>query len=354
MSSLPPPPPVDLLGHLVDTVDDAVERPSGSWCTLGYVTPHTRRTTARRRRRRRAGPARSRRRVATDHRTVNHHRSTRRESCSALQGDRRLAGEALHCSDVHARGHVSDPSHGRPAAAGGVPPLCVVSDGRAAPSVEAMTDLTGKTIAFLVANEGIEQVELTEPWEAVEDAGGQPVLVAPEAGEVQAFNHLDKADTFPVDRTVADADLADYDGLVLPGGVANPDRCAPTTMPSPSSGVRRRRQAGRRHLPRPVDAGRGRRRPRPHRSRRGRACRPTCATPAPTWVDEEVVVDRATSSPAASPTTSPRSTRRSCPRSPAETASGTVRTVGVEEEFLLLDPESGPRRPSRRRGRAQD
>jgi protease I len=83
--------------------------------------------------------------------------------------------------------------------------------------------LQGKRIAFLVANEGIEQVELTEPWKAVEQAGGKPELIAPEAGEAQAFNHLDKADTFPVDHAVADADAGDYDGLVLPGGVANPD-----------------------------------------------------------------------------------------------------------------------------------
>src|SRR3954454_8213942 len=81
--------------------------------------------------------------------------------------------------------------------------------------------LSGKTIAFLVAPEGIEQVELTEPWKAVEQAGGTPKLVSTESGEVQAFNHLDKADTFPVDATVKDG--ADYDGLVLPGGVANPD-----------------------------------------------------------------------------------------------------------------------------------
>jgi protease I len=82
--------------------------------------------------------------------------------------------------------------------------------------------LEGKTIAFL-ATEGVEQVELTEPWSAVEQAGGRPRLVSLEAGHVQAFDHLDKADTFPVDATVADADAADYDGLVLPGGVANPD-----------------------------------------------------------------------------------------------------------------------------------
>ena len=86
-----------------------------------------------------------------------------------------------------------------------------------------MGRLDGKRIAFLVANEGIEQVELTEPWKAVKDEGATPELVAPESGEAQAFNHLDKADTFTVDKTAADADASDYDGLVLPGGVANPD-----------------------------------------------------------------------------------------------------------------------------------
>jgi protease I len=82
--------------------------------------------------------------------------------------------------------------------------------------------LDGKTIAFL-ATEGVEQVELTEPWRAVEAAGGTPELISLEAGHVQAFNHLDKADTFPVDHAVAGADASRYDGLVLPGGVANPD-----------------------------------------------------------------------------------------------------------------------------------
>jgi protease I len=82
--------------------------------------------------------------------------------------------------------------------------------------------LNGKTIAFL-ATEGVEQVELTEPWSAVEEAGGKPELVSLEEGSVQAFNHLDKADTFQVDHTVAEADAGRYDGLVLPGGVANPD-----------------------------------------------------------------------------------------------------------------------------------
>jgi protease I len=83
--------------------------------------------------------------------------------------------------------------------------------------------IAGKKVAFLVANEGVEQVELTSPWEAVEQAGGEPVLVAPDAGQVQAFEHLDKGDTFDATEPVADADPNDYDALVLPGGVANPD-----------------------------------------------------------------------------------------------------------------------------------
>jgi protease I len=86
-----------------------------------------------------------------------------------------------------------------------------------------MPDLTGKTIAFLVATEGIEQVELTEPWSAIEDAGGTPRLLSVESGRVQAFHHLDRADSFAVDAVVGDADPSTYDGLVLPGGVANPD-----------------------------------------------------------------------------------------------------------------------------------
>ncbi|MEW9530472.1 type 1 glutamine amidotransferase domain-containing protein [Microbispora sp. NPDC049125] len=83
--------------------------------------------------------------------------------------------------------------------------------------------IQGKTIAFLVAPEGVEQVELTEPWKAVQQAGGVPKLVSTKPGAVQAFNHLDKADTFPVDATAEDVSAADFDGLVLPGGVANPD-----------------------------------------------------------------------------------------------------------------------------------
>jgi protease I len=84
-------------------------------------------------------------------------------------------------------------------------------------------NLDGRTVAILVANEGIEQIELTEPRKALEGAGATVHLIAPETGEAQAFNHLDKADTFPVDKAVADADAGDYDALMLPGGVANPD-----------------------------------------------------------------------------------------------------------------------------------
>jgi protease I len=84
-------------------------------------------------------------------------------------------------------------------------------------------ELNGKRIAFLAANEGVEQVELTGPWEAVEQAGAQPELVSIEPGQVQAFNHLDKGDKFDVDKTVDQASESDYDALVLPGGVANPD-----------------------------------------------------------------------------------------------------------------------------------
>jgi protease I len=86
------------------------------------------------------------------------------------------------------------------------------------------SELKGKRIAFLVAQEGVEEVELTKPWEAVEQAGGTPELIAPKEGEVQAMNHLDKSSTFSVDKTLDEAQPGDYDGVVLPGGVANPDQ----------------------------------------------------------------------------------------------------------------------------------
>lgn len=87
----------------------------------------------------------------------------------------------------------------------------------------AEQSVSGKTIAFLVSTEGIEQAELTGPWEAVQEAGGTPVLVSTESGEVQAFNHLDKADTFGVDKVVDDVSVDDFDALVLPGGAPNGD-----------------------------------------------------------------------------------------------------------------------------------
>src|SRR6186997_1792991 len=85
-----------------------------------------------------------------------------------------------------------------------------------------MADLKGKRVAFL-ATDMVEQVELTEPWKAVEEAGADVDLISLEDGEVQGFDHYDKAEKFPVDRTVEEASADDYDALVLPGGVGNPD-----------------------------------------------------------------------------------------------------------------------------------
>jgi protease I len=86
-------------------------------------------------------------------------------------------------------------------------------------------ELAGKRIAFLVANAGVEQVELTRPWQAVKDAGGEPVLLAPEKDTVQAVNgDLELGDTFEPDGTVGQAAAADFAALILPGGVASPDK----------------------------------------------------------------------------------------------------------------------------------
>ena len=87
-----------------------------------------------------------------------------------------------------------------------------------------MGKLDGKKIAFLAAD-GVEQAELTEPWKAVEQEGGTPELISLEDGEIQGVEHeIEKRDTFKVDRVVADVEASDYDGLVLPGGVMNPDK----------------------------------------------------------------------------------------------------------------------------------
>jgi protease I len=84
--------------------------------------------------------------------------------------------------------------------------------------------IEGRTVAFLVAKEGIEQVELTEPWKAVQQAGGTPRLVSVEPGKVQAYHHLTPGDTFAVDETAAQSDATEFAALVLPGGVANGDK----------------------------------------------------------------------------------------------------------------------------------
>ena len=84
------------------------------------------------------------------------------------------------------------------------------------------TSIKGKRVAFL-ATDGVEEVEYTEPRKAVEQAGGTAELVSSSSGEIQAVNHMDKAGTYPVDKQVKEVDASDYDALVLPGGVANPD-----------------------------------------------------------------------------------------------------------------------------------
>lgn len=85
--------------------------------------------------------------------------------------------------------------------------------------------LDGKKIAFLMANSGVEEVELTHPWKALQDEGATTVLIAPERGTVQAFeSDVEKAGTYEAELAVADADAGDYDALVLPGGTTNPDK----------------------------------------------------------------------------------------------------------------------------------
>ena len=152
--------------------------------------------------------------------------------------------------------------------------------------------LQGKKVAILVANEGIEQVELTEPRKALEEAGAQVHLLAPEGGEVQAFNHLDKADAFPVDKPVGDASASDYDGLMLPGGVANPDNLR--THPEAVSFVQEFVNAGKPiaaicHAPWTLveaDAVKGR------KLTSWPSLQTDIRNAGGTWVDEEVVVDQ--------------------------------------------------------------
>jgi protease I len=151
-------------------------------------------------------------------------------------------------------------------------------------------ELNGKKIAFL-ATDMVEQVELTEPWKAVEDAGGSPELVSLEEGEIQAFDHYDKADTFTVDHKVEDVTVDDYDALVIPGGVGNPD-----TMRADENAVRFVREfcetgkpiAAICHAPWVLveaDVARGR------RLTSYRSIKTDVENAGGTWVDQEVVVD---------------------------------------------------------------
>ncbi|MDQ4094412.1 MAG: type 1 glutamine amidotransferase [Actinomycetota bacterium] len=153
-------------------------------------------------------------------------------------------------------------------------------------------DLEGRRVAFLVAPEGAEQVELTEPWKAVYEAGGSPELVSTDSGSVQAFNHLDKSDTFPVDQVVSAVKVDDYDALVLPGGVANPDLLR--TDPDAVRFVKEFFAAGKPvaaicHAPWTLieaDVVRGR------RMTSWPSLQTDLGNAGANWVDEEVVVDR--------------------------------------------------------------
>lgn len=150
---------------------------------------------------------------------------------------------------------------------------------------------TNKRVAFLVAPEGIEEVELVDPRKAVDQAGHQTDLLSIQSGTVQAFQHLDKSDTYPVDRTVDQVSVDDYDALVLPGGVANPDvlRTDPNAVEFVGEFVRSGKPvAAICHAPWTLieaDAVRGRR----------LAAWPSLQTDIRNaggeWVDEEVVID---------------------------------------------------------------
>jgi protease I len=85
------------------------------------------------------------------------------------------------------------------------------------------SQLKGRTVAFL-ATDGVEEVELTAPWNALKQAGADVKLISDKPGEIQAMNHDEKGDKFPVDAEASNVSAHDFDALVLPGGVANPDR----------------------------------------------------------------------------------------------------------------------------------
>jgi protease I len=150
--------------------------------------------------------------------------------------------------------------------------------------------LESRSVAFLAAAEGTEQVELTRPWQAVIEQGGRPVLVSPASGPIQMFNHLDKGETKPVDVRSGDARVEDYVGLVLPGGVANPDQLR--TDPAAVAFVRGFFDAGKPvaaicHAPWTIieaDAAHGR------TMTSWPSLQADLRNAGATWVDEEVVV----------------------------------------------------------------
>jgi protease I len=98
-----------------------------------------------------------------------------------------------------------------------------VSSSRSEKEIEMTARLQGKRIAFL-ATDGVEDVELTAPWRAARDEGATIELVSTKPGSIFAVRHDEKGDTFKVDRTTSDAKVDEYDALVIPGGVASPDR----------------------------------------------------------------------------------------------------------------------------------
>ena len=151
--------------------------------------------------------------------------------------------------------------------------------------------LEGRRIAIIAADM-VEQVELVEPRRALTDAGAETDLISMKPGTIQGFDHFEPADEIPVDRTIDEADAADYDGLLIPGGVGNPDqmrvdeRMVRFTRELPRRrGSRSRRSATARGCwSRPTSCAAA---PSP----RGRRSAPTSGTRAASWVDEEVVVD---------------------------------------------------------------
>ncbi len=151
--------------------------------------------------------------------------------------------------------------------------------------------LEGKRVAILVA-EGFEQVEMVEPRKALQDAGADTEIISPASGEVQGWNHFDKADFFEVDTAVSEADAADYDALLLPGGVANPDQLR--TNPDAIAFVKRFEDSGKPiavicHGPWTlIEAGvvKGR------KITSWPSLKTDLTNAGAQWVDEEVVVDR--------------------------------------------------------------